>query len=760
MNTRRAISKRTLAILAMTCTCTAVPLSLTTTRILAATAIPAPKLTANQAEQEARQLFSIPTNDTLQNESYSDNVSSGTDPSYNLNFGPNTNNQTGDTFSVTIDAMDGSVMNYSHNQQNLTFEFPVPVSESQAATVAEAWAKKLYPSRMKEVTMQARPEQETDLRSPTTYDFTFERVVNGVPAPFDGFDITIDETGQLENVDESWTNVSFPDASAAVSQQQLNETYEKALGLHLEYDSVYQGNGTSNVALEYVTTPENGGWDQSYAVNSGGPTMAIDAQTGQLLASDGSPSKVASYAPPTPLGATTASAPLGTKAVDWSKQQALNSAETLFNLPQKDLSSENEWTGNGSDTTWNFQFVLPKSKTSSEMNVNVGVDATYGYISSYSQNATNPTSASSATPKSLPNATLEADAKKWMEKIFTNHLGEIALQNTQASPDNQPIQSFQVVSLVNGVPNQTANGDIDLDPTTGNLQYFNFNIQQTGSTFPSPSKAVSLATADSAYEKAYPLKLTYVLAQPNGASNATAQTPTVKLAYMPEPQSSDDDYFDATQGQFVQNVALAYQPYTGTIEDIASDPAEAQLQLLASRGLIPVDANGDVHPNSSMTVESFVKLVQDALGTVNRFEAATATSSPKIALAVSNITQTNPAYREMVTAYELGWLDPSQPVNPTATIDRNTAAQILIKALGYDALLTKPEMFKFNATDIDSIPTDDLAGDAMAVGLGLMSLSSGQFDGATPLTLSQAAQAVVQTATYMKYPQVILPILN
>lgn len=769
MKHRLLSPRQALTVLTMSVVGSAMPVAAfasTTSGAAATASVPAAKWTLSQAEQEARQLFSIPASDVVQSDSFVAD-SSGSDPSYNITFGSSDDNGPADSYYVNVDAIDGTILSYSHNPSNLSFAFPAPVDQSQAASIAQSWAEKLYPKRIGQVTMQVRPQAETDLRSPTTYDFSFEREVNGVPAPFDGFDIVIDQTGQLQSVDEQWTNVSFPSATPDASKAAATKAYQAALGLHLEYDEVFQSDGSSKLALEYVPANQGDGWDETFAVNQGGPTIAIDAQTGLYLSPNGTTSTPTAYTRPTPLANGTTSSPVGSTAVNWTQAQALREVEQAFGLPDADLVSENEWESAGSQT-WNFQFTLPKSDAAPKRTVNVGVDATYGYVTNYSEYAANPSDGSQTSQgHTLSAAALETDAENIVKTVYAGHLDNLALvsnadvSGADGTNGDNPSGWYQIVSLVNGIPDQAAGGSVQLNPNTGELEALNFNLQQDGQQFPSAANAVDLSAAESAYLTQYPLQLSYMLVQPTSANGGSAPAPKVELAYTPEPQSITDSYFDALQGQFVENVALAYQPYTGTIKDIGTDPNQAQLQLLASRGLIPVDTNGDVHPDQAMTVESFVKLVQDALGTVNQYNAATAAASPQITSATSSVAQDNPAYRELVTAYELGWLDPNHPLQPTADITRGQAAHILAEALGYDALLSHPDLFTFNPTDLSTIPATDEAADAIAVSLGLLSLNAGAFDDSQPLTLSNAAKAVVQTATYMKAPTpIIMPLIR
>lgn len=721
-------------------------------------------VTAAQAEAIARKTFSIPTTYAVQNESFQSSSPSQTHATYSLSFQTSDTSKPTDSMYVTIDAMNGTVTDFNHYLPNSSFEFPVPVSQSKAADIANTWAKKLFPSQVDHVRMHVRPFQSSNLRSAESYEFDYERVVGGLPAPFNGFSIVIDQNGNLQSVHDAWDDATFPKATPAVSMSDATATFNTALGLHLEFDPMYHKDSTNSVALEYAPSPasQQDGWNQPFDVAQNALGIAIDAQTGKWLHPDGTSEVPTTYAEPTPLGTGHGVLhPLTAVKVNWDEATALAFARKTLGLSGT-LLSENEWKGSAADTTWNFTFEGSSSNATKANPVNVGIDATYGYVSSYSDSQPVDIKKAMSTPASHPlsQVTLQKDATDIMRRIYAGHLASLALVAQDMNNDSSSTAAFSIIPLFNQVQDETGNGNLTLDSSTGRLLYLNLNQTLNEATFPSPAGAYPLTKANAAYDKEMPLTLEYFMTQPNqGKSPDTSQQkPQIELAYVPEPISNVNSYYDAIKGQFVANDAFDFQPYTGTLKDITSSTAAAQLQLLAQRGLISVDANGDVHPNETMTVQTFVKLVMDALGTVDHYNQMQA-STASIAKAVQGVSADSPAYRELVTAYEIGWLDKSNPLNPTAPVTRDVAAHIFSEALGYDAILSKPGMFQFKADDASTISPDHFAADAIAVNLGILSLENGSFDGTDALTRSQAAQGVVQVATELQSPNGVLPLM-
>lgn len=709
-------------------------------------------LTMTQAENIARQTFSIASSYTVQNQSYEASSQIGTNPTYTFTFQNPDPAKAADTISVGVDAVTGLIVSYDHYDNSTHFQFPVPTSQAQAETLANSWAKKLYPKQVGQVKMSMRPYQSNSLGSPVQYEFDFERQVNGIAAPFDGFSIVIDQNGNLQAVEDHWSNLTFPTSKPAISQTTADTTFKQALGLHLEYDQIWRQNKNPSLVLEYTpaqTTFPNG-WNTTFSAAQAAPLEVIDANSGKLLDSTGATHAATNYQAPAPLDATAADRPLlGTK-VNWDKDTALAFAEKTLGIGNNwKLTNENESSSPTSDTMWNFSWINTTANAPSQNSINVQIDATYGDISSYNAYQT---SNSQNDGKTLSQQRLNQIANQFIRKVFAGHLHNIAVVPQAQADTNQPMTSYNIVSFTNGVQDALTSGSLNIDAHSGQVNGLYMNsANQVNNTYPAPNEAVDVTTAKQDWLKSEPLQLTYLMTDPtNGKtpSQDASEQPQVVLAYVPTPTGAQDTYYDALQGKFLPNDGMDITPYTGAIQDIAGSPDAAQIELLAARGLIAVDASGDVHPNSTMTNAAFIKLVMDALGTVNRY-AQDMTANASVASAVQDISPNDPGYKELVTAYALGWLNPNDPLDPDASVTRNTAAHVLAEALGYNGLLDKPNLFNLQAQDAGQIDKTDFAADAIAVGLNLLSLQNDQFDGSDNLTLADAAQGVVAAANLM-----------
>ncbi len=712
-----------------------------------------PKLSAGQAEQIAIKTFSIPSTYALQSESYNNNMSVTQPAAYSLNYQSTDPSKSGQSINVTIDANTGTVLNYNRPSGDNQFVFPAPVSAGQAEQIANRWAQKLYPLQVPSVKALPLTPTAGSLVGPTQYTYSYERVVRGIPAPFNGFSITIDQNGNLVAVSDNWTNLVFPSPTNVLSQSQANSIYQKALDLHLEYQSVYHTNGKPTTELVYQGAPQFylNWWGQQFNGTSVIEFPVINAATGQVVDATGSTYRPAKYSPPKPLvpgGPTSLQDP---KSVHWTEQQALDYAQKLFGITGSDtLASVSQYTNGSADTTWNFSW-----QTVNHINIQVSIDAKYGFVTSFNQYPMQPENPAANKEAKLTQAQADATVTAFVKKLYADDTGALAVVQNPG-PVNKSSgfnSSYQIVSLVAGIPDQTHSGNVSIDPQTGQIQslWMN-NFEPSTSSFPVPSKALSQSQAVQRWMDARPLRLQYLETQPEVAAklgsistkgtNSGGQRPQVLLTFAPTAGPGSSGQFNAITGVFETS---AKSPYTGVIHDIRGVVGAAQIQLLVDRELMMVDSQGDVHPNQTMTHSALLKLVVDALGLQGHYnQQLLATTAAKSALA--NVPQNSPDYQEIGSAYSMGWIPTKETFQPNAPTTRDYAAQILARALGFTPLLTHPKAFQLSATDAGSISSSHFAADALAATLGMIPLQNGAFHPNNDITLADTAVAVVQAA--------------
>ena len=720
-------------------------------------------LTQAQALAIVRRDFAIPASFHLNQESYNNQQNNG--PA-NYWFAFTYTSPTGQqqNINASIDATSGMALSYytsSSPYPQSRFTFPPKESLAAAQQTAVAWAKKLYPSEYPQTRLQPTVDSQGALTQPISYTFNFERFVQNIPAPFDGISITIDQNGTVQSVNASWTaNQTFPAPSLAISPTAAALAYGRNLGVHEAYTTVWQ-TVTSQVYLAYVQ-PQNypNFWNNQFDGTSdtiGAPVL--NAQNGEPVNALGQSQSPVAYHSPRPLTTGGPAVDPFTSKVNWSEAQSLDYAKQIVGVtPSYHLTGTSQMLSQpGGDNQWTFNWSAPNHST-----VSATVDATFGALVSYNsytpfKPGTSPLQQKFGQPATITQAQSTAAATAFLRKTFPHDTGGLALtpQSFQGYGTTKVDTNFSITPLLHGLPFQGEGGSIEINGQTGKVQNFWWQPTMTKiAALPLPSQALSLSQATRDWVQARPLRLEYLLTQPQAAAKFAAASgkpvsvgaPRVILAYAPL-YSPYQSVFNAVTGHF--QVSPANQkPYSGTIHGLSGVAQAPQITLLVRHGLLPVGTGGSIQPQQNMTRAAFVSLLANALGLNNGNAPITAAMQHSLA----DVASASPAYQPIRSAYANGWLPGGQLFHPNQLITRSQAADVLAHALGYGALLSHSDMFHLSASDASTVPSSDYAAAALASSLGLLPLQQGDFHPAGPVTLAQAANAVVAAATYYTPP--------
>lgn len=714
------------------------------------------RITQGQALAMVRRDFSIPAYFQLSQESYNSSVNGPAN--YAFFFTYNDPAGQSENINATVDASNGLVMNYYRSSPYGGFQFPPKESEAQARGVAISAARSLYPSEYPQTRIQPVEESQGSLIQPIAYTFNFERYVGGIPAPFDGMSITVDQNGHIQSLSASWTaNQSFPSPSGILSPATAAADYARNLGLHLGYSNVWQA-VTSQVYLSYEQSRGNYPmyWNNAFANQGTIGLPVLDAKTGRPIDAQGRPVPVSAYVTPKPLvPGGPAIYPLSSKA-NWTRGQALSYAEKTAGItPAYHLAGASETqTQPTGDQVWTFNWNGPGN-----LRVNATVDATDGFLSSYnayrlfSPGASPDIQKFGAGNPTITQSQADAAARAFLLRAFPKDTGGIALNADNPGP--YPVVSkvktfYSIQPMVNGLPLSGGSGNLSINGQTGKVQNFWWQPLPLSGGLPAPNRAVPIAVAVHNWISARPLQLEYLQTQPQFpgkfplAEASGSARPSVVLAYAPQ-SGQLSDVLDAVTGQFIALSSGSMTPYAGPIRGLAGVPEAPQITLLLRRGLLQAGPNGTVQPEQDMTRGAFVKLLVDSLGV-----GPGGPVTPADLHSLSDVPQASPAFSEIRTAYANGWLQGGQSFHPNRPITRSQAAELLVRALGYGQLLQTPQLFRMDASDASSMSGGEYAAAAISSGIGLLPLQNGRFNPQGTVTLARGAAAVVQAAVALQ----------
>ncbi|MCY0902776.1 MAG: hypothetical protein OWU32_11420 [Firmicutes bacterium] len=718
----------------------------------AATKTDAGTITLQQAEAIARSVTYIPPGFTLNSTNFNEDQS-GQPAEYSLSYMQTTSQaqyQFNSYLNVSIDATTGMVLNYNRQTQSGSFHFPAAVSPTQAKALAWAWVKRLYGQDASQVADVSQQANASNLAQPIAYSYSFERMVHGVPAPFDGFSITISANGHLLQSNVNWTTLSFPSAKPAVSKTEAESIYQRSLHFTLLYGQDYNGISAPTSILAYaqpsIAYPTD--WNTPFSQGSSITAPVIDGATGQVIDSDGLANPMPAGSPTSVLVKGGPSTFPGTVHVNWTKAQALNYAKRIVNLPPSDRLSQQSFDVQppSSDTVWNFTWVRPHN-----LQIDVSVDATRGVVTNLSEYPMLFKKLVGVRAQGkITTAQSLAVAEAFAKSVFPDDTGamSISLSPFQKFP-NGVERNYSLSFLYHGIPVQAAGGMISVDGDTGHVDSFNWQPVAGLKTLPLPSRAVPVSQVVANWMKAEPLTLQYLLTSPQNdyqASRAGAKLPPMRivLAYAPTGYYGNGMVVNALTGS-LQGPGQPSVPYTGPIRDLAGATNAADLSLLASDELLPVSAAGDIDPERVMTRGQLITLVVNALG-LNSSLSLPDDDVEALGKALSGIPPASPDYAALIAAYTRGWLPLGQAIAANEPATRGYAAQLLARALGFGPALLAPQSFHLAAADAAAIPASQYAGDALAVALGMITLQNGRFNGDAGLTVDQAGRAIVQMA--------------
>ncbi|MEW5952484.1 MAG: YcdB/YcdC domain-containing protein [Bacillota bacterium] len=241
-------------------------------------------LSIEAARNKAEQAYRLPAGVNLRHSSLS---SSWSAPGSKVWYFTYANQDDTVSVNLTVDALSGELQSFSSYQREEDYKAPaVNLSEAEARVKAEELLQRLQPEKFKQVelrrtTREPGPWPKTGDPLPRAYGFNYARLVNEIPFPDNGFNVTINSTtGEITSYNLRWWNTDFPQPEGILARSKANEIYAVKNPLTLEYLQRY-----------HHWKPER---EPSYALMYR-PEMRlefmIDARTGNKLDFEGNPVK-------------------------------------------------------------------------------------------------------------------------------------------------------------------------------------------------------------------------------------------------------------------------------------------------------------------------------------------------------------------------------------------------------------------------------------------------------------------------------------
>lgn len=141
--------------------------------------------------------------------------------------------------SATIDGQTGELLSFSHYRYDDDGKKEPVYNFDRCKELAWEMLTRLQPEKAKEVRYYESKFHQVP-ENARSYRFVYERVVNGIPFPQNGFQITVNAvTGQVESYNLNWSKGEFPDVSTVVDETLATQWYSKEVPLKLEFVTSY-----------------------------------------------------------------------------------------------------------------------------------------------------------------------------------------------------------------------------------------------------------------------------------------------------------------------------------------------------------------------------------------------------------------------------------------------------------------------------------------------------------------------------------------
>lgn len=689
-----------------------------------------PSITAEQAVQVVKDNFSIPEKFSRLSTGYNEYNNRAT---YSLNW--SSDEPAGGSFHAEVDASTGDILNINLWEHPLKPSFSLPVlSAGDAEKIATDLICKLAGKHQSEMQLVKDNQQVFTLHDsqPFTYNFRWIRIVNGIPFPGNGVNVSVSgDDGRLINYNYNWTqDLNFPAASNVISPEKARQVFSDTPMLELRYylppilDP--QASEPQRVLLVYQLT--NKYYGGAVDALSGKP-VTLEPKAGVISPAVSLPvtksvtsSAVVSAEEASPVieSSTKPATPENSQQI--SQSEAAEIVKKMITIPKglvlQHSSLNPDWQ-NPSEQVWDLQWNSQSINPGEYRYLSARVNAKTGDIISFDQSGgVNPDN----TSKPIDRKAAQKIADDFLKRIQPERfkLVEMESENFYGGRSPSNMQSFSYVRTVNGIPVSSNGMNIGID-TINKCVYF-YNLNWSNVEFPAASEVITLSQATERFLQIRPLVLNYTLIyQENGKQE-------VRLVY--QPNSDNNIYLpamlDAKSGDPMDWYGKSQSQWSKShnYTDIQGNYAEKEIGIVGLTGAF--GEYGDTfRPDEKVTVGSLLRAMITAEGN-NRDRVLSDKDVLKI-------------------AKERRWLQ--EDVDLGSQLSREDLSKIMIRLINMEPPAQVKGIYAVPFTDANMIQPESMGYIALAWGLGILKIDENTLHLDQTVTRAEAAYALVHAYT-------------
>lgn len=633
---------------------------------------------------------------------------------------------------VWVDAATGRITSYSQWSTRLeTLALPLTYTMDEAREVAEAWFAKLVPADLQPGLRFVENTLNAGYWGGTSYRFSWERVEQGYPVDGDGVSVAIDaRTGDIIAYSLTWRDgLEFFLPEQILPREQAVDVLRRHLGMRLMY--------------EYITEPgtDEGEWRLVYQPLSGLPYVD---QEGRAIGDDGEPVKPA----PDPVPVDFVQMPCRQPALPLDQETALQIARAAAGRTDPPARvGYSEQKGEPRAAEWSFTWSLdPQGE------LYVTVDAQSGvltYVYSWTADE-EPLKENEEPPVSRQAA--EATALAFLRTHRPDLAGRVQYLPLAEDPlawpgTRPPTHSFEFEKLAGGIPLVGQRISVEVDVRTGEVRAFWAARDPEGEEFPAAEGAVGAEAATDAYLAARGLGLRWV----------SLWSPELKRNLPPRLLWAPDNRVPVTSVDALTGAPLDYYgrdliQASRRPSDIAGHPAEREIELLWSRGILDLE-DGRFRPEEPATAGELARWIVLAEDLRPYPEADFGGMGAGDALARRLAGSAESPY--FGAAMREGIILPADfpaDFDPDGPVSRELFALWAIRAMGYGRVAAMDRAIEMPFTDAAQIGRRFANAVALLSGFGIVQGDAeGRFRPQEPVTRGDAARILYAVTAEPRY---------
>ncbi|MGO4179604.1 YcdB/YcdC domain-containing protein [Paenibacillus sp. TAF43_2] len=713
-------------------------------------------ITKEKAEALARQYVSIPKEYVLQGASLNMEVmASGKRNAWGLDFVKKVNGKHLGSIYVRIHADKGQLLEFNSYTDSPSAKptYPLKVERDAAQQIALQFIDKIAADYKGQI--QYNPDYGVQLRPPLTgevvHSIRYDRLVNDIPYVDNYIELEVDSEGHVRRFSLQWDDtIIFPKVDAKLSAAEANEKLRAAAAPLLAYIVPYNMQGKRKPLLSYELQP-----------------ISIDAVTGQLKDQSRENYFRAGSISEIPISEK----PLGEKpkAGAVTEKQAIDAVKAAFALPAGVELNGSNYSENSNESTgeteayWQLNWTVKKDGKevgSASASVN-GRTGEVRHFNTYMYNEQSQSGGTKVTLEQASTAAVEAIKKRLPWLTDELYLVKPDPKQYEGIVAGQPSQYyFNFVHKIHGAVVEYDNINLSIHSSTGEVVNYDANL----SNFEYPAEAPALIKKEQAVDNwlnYYRTQLTYRLVQSfawNGQpipiekyklmiasgeirGDEVDRKTEAELVYQLVPKLMDESVFlDAeTGGWRNRETGDVTQLEKPKAKDIDGHFAQRQLELMVAYKALDVK-DGLVRPNEAVTRGELIKMLVLARSSGVSPLAMSSSKQLKGEGSFNDVAADSSYFVYVESALEQNLIDVGDgSFNPNGKVSRDEMAELIVRALGYNALANYDHIFKASFKDSDQIENKGQA--AIVVGLKIMSLSDGKFLPKKQVTRGEASVA-------------------